>query len=419
MSKYGLEHQDLMNVRKKIKTQEDYLENNSFTTSEGQVKSLLDLSYSANLSTRYYPRILNKVNTFVSVALNQDLVPVFLTVTLDGFFRDFIKGDYSRFTNEVREKYKKHIPNNDRSGYYMDYIDQKQKLTPKDLYKILGYQLHRFTKSESLRNIKKNDFNYSYIRVTEPHKDGVPHFHILLYVPECFVPKVYEDFVRFFPAPQNHKKLSLKNSSGENKRNGAKIGDKYFETLGFQTQINSATSYILKYILKSFTNLIEDKEVDYLQAWYIHNRIPRLITTHTLVSQDIYSKVSPLESDWYYLSNLKLDGRYTKDSLNNSFEFLDALGRRIIGDNGYFIIENGGRIVAQYGKKKIHVPKYRLRSLKFTVDKSDKFNPLHIYSIWIQPKQYSYYIKKSYKEDNSCGSISYWKNSQEQSSYLY
>ncbi|MDQ7046764.1 MAG: replication endonuclease [Sulfurovum sp.] len=260
---YGLSNRDLLFAKRKIEKQKNYLESNKITGEEGVIKSFLDVSYSANLSQRYYPRILNKVDTFVSTSLNQGLVPIFLTVTADGFFRDMLKGDYSRWTEKTKEKYERHIPNNDRSGHYYDYMNNHNVLTPKDVYKIIGHQLHSFYKCETLRRIKKDGFTYTSIRVTEPHKDGVPHFHILMYVPEQYIPRMYIEFQRFFPAPRNHKKLTYKNTQGANKRNGSKIGENMHETFGFQTEVRSAAGYILKYILKSFRNLIDGEELDF------------------------------------------------------------------------------------------------------------------------------------------------------------
>ena len=414
---YGLNEQDLMNVQWKIAKQKKYLESQTFIGEGGNEKTLLDVSYSANLSQRYYPRILNKVNTFVSTALNQGLTPVFLTVTADCFFRDMLKGDYRRWTDKTKEKYEKHIPNNKRSGFYLDYMNNHNALTPKDVYKIIGHQLHRFYKCETLRDIRKDGFNYSSIRVTEPHKDGVPHFHILMYVPEQYIPRLYKEFIRFFPAPQNHKKLTFKSTTGKHRRNGLYICDmmknikgvstkvEMFETNGFQTEIRSAAGYILKYILKSFKNLIEAKDIDYLQAWYVHNKIPRLITTHTLISQDVYHKASMMDNDWYYLTDIKINGGFNNDIINNYFKFDDGLGRTIIGDNGLFILSNGGKIISSYGTKTFSVKKIRLRSLDFSLYADLKplnFNILQIYEIWTPPKQYSFHIKKSFKSDNSC-----------------
>ncbi|MHB0994274.1 MAG: rolling circle replication-associated protein [Sulfurovum sp.] len=416
---YGLTLQDLQNVRNKIKNQESFLLENSFVNSSGEVKNYLDMSFHPNLSKRYYARILNKVDSFVSLGYYHNLVPVFLGVTLDGFFRDALRGDYSRFTEAKRNQYLKHIPNNERNGFYLDHMDKKIALTNKDLYKILSHQMHRFTKGESFRKIKKEGLQYSYIRVTEPHENGVPHFHILLFVPAHYVGEVFKDFYRSFPAPQNLVKITPKNTKKKNKRHGefitqmtirekGKLVTKdFYETLGFQTVVRNPAGYVLKYVLKSFNDLNLGNEVDYLQAWYVHNRIPRIITSQTLVSQDVYHKIAPLEKDWYYLSNIKIDGGYFRDVDNDYFVINDGAGRKIIGDNGIYMITNNGRIVASYGSKgATPPPMFRLRAMTFQKDKPVQHNLLKRYRIYLPPKEYSYYIKKSFKEDNSCAWIS-------------
>ncbi|RRS30989.1 MAG: hypothetical protein P794_05060 [Epsilonproteobacteria bacterium (ex Lamellibrachia satsuma)] len=392
---YGLTSTDLAAVKLKLSKQKNYLEQNKFLGGDGKEKSLLDVSYSANLSKRYYPRILNKVNTFVSHAFEYDLVPVFLTITLDGFFRDFMKGNYSKW-RKVRNSYLKHIPNNDRSGFYLDYIDKMSNLkkdnalTPKDLYKIIGHQMHRFTKSTTLQKVRKLGYTYSMIRVTESHKNGVPHFHVLVHLPKQFIPALYLEFKKYFPAPRDHKVIK--------DRTPQKIFDDNYETYGFQTEIRNAASYVLKYVLKSFVNLIEDKEVDYLQAWYVHNRIPRIITTHTLVSQDVYHKVAILDDDWHYLSNIKINAYFERDIENNTFLFDDGKDRKIIGDNGLVMIVNKGKILASYGSKEYRLKKIRLRSLSFTDKKPVNYTMLYQYDFYRPPLPYSYYISKSYSD---------------------
>ena len=416
---YGQTHQDLLQVRKKVAKQKNYLESQTFLTEGGKEKCLLDVSYSANHSERYYARILNKINTFTSVSFSKGLVPVFLTVTADGFFRRMIKGDYREWTEQKREEYINHIPNNERHGHYLDYMDKHNNLTPKDVYKIISHQLHRFYKCETLRRIRKDENIYTSIRVTEPHKDGIPHFHILMYLPKEYIPSLYKDFRRFFPAPRNHKRLTYKNTKGKNKRNGDYITDMkiikdgknvltpMYETFGFQINIISAAGYILKYILKSFRNLIEDKEIDYLQSWYVHNRIPRIITTHTLLSQDMYHKTSIFDDDWYYLTDIKLDGGLEKDTLNNYFKLTDSCGRSILYDDGFFMLTNQGKIISTYGTKKTFVKKYRLRGMTFTVKKPIGHSLMHLYAIYLPPKPYSYYINTKYDDGTifSFGSV--------------
>ena len=409
-SRYGLSEQDLSNAILKVAKQKNYLESKTFITNFGEVKSFLDFSYSANNSERYYSRILNKVDTFVSTSLSRDLVPLFLTVTADGFFRRFMKGDYSEWTPELRESYKKSIPNNDRNGFYLDYLDGHNTLTPKDVYKIISHQLRRFYNCETLRNIKKDGFRYTSIRVTEPHKDGVPHFHILMYIPKDYIPSLYEEFYNFFPAPRNRQRLTYRNTTGKHRRDGEYICDmllerndnlktfKMYETFGFQTQIRSAAGYILKYLLKSFKNLIEDKELDYLQAWYVHNKIPRIITTHTLVSQTVYHKVAMIEPCWYYLTHVKRSGGLTVDTLNDYFRFEDETGRTILHDNGFFMLSLDKKILFTYGKKKFFIQKVRMRGLTWSASKPKNFKILRIYEIYRTHKEYIYYINTNFKD---------------------
>ena len=96
---YGLKEKDLKEIQKKHEVQRDYLDNHNFTTATGQIKSLLDVSFSANHSSRYYTEIINKINT-INEIIDSSLVeyqPIFITVTLDGYFRDFLTNKFSRY----------------------------------------------------------------------------------------------------------------------------------------------------------------------------------------------------------------------------------------------------------------------------------------------------------------------------------
>ena len=379
---YGLSTKDLDQAKAKLEKQKNFLESQTFLAGEdGEIKTLLDYSYSANLSKRYYPRILNKVDTFVSINLARNYTPIFLTVTLDGFFRDFLKGDFTRFKGDVKEKYIKgnHIPNNDRSGYYLDHIESEGSITPKDLYKILGHQLTNFIKSNSLQSIRKKGDDYSFIRVTEPHKDGVPHFHILMYVPEQYVLDVYKEFTKFFPAPRNHKEVNYK----DNKRKACEIlqGSGVMETQGFQTEIRSPVGYILKYILKSFRNMIKGEELDYLQAWYVHNKIPRIITTHTLISQDVYHHASLLDDDWFYLTDIKRNGTFKRDAIMNTFHLISVTGRELLYENGYYKLINSGYTIKEFGVNKIYKMKFTQYNPKRVLPKFEKYEKCILHKI--------------------------------------
>ncbi len=344
---YGLTYEDLSNVRAKIEKQRHYLESETFVTDSGQVKSLLDVSFSANHSERYFSTVLNKVHTFVSYNIHLDLEPVFLTMTLDGFFRDFLRGDFSRWEKHS-DLYRDHIPNNDRFGRYLDKIERRESFTSKDLYKILSFQWHRFLRSYTLQKLKRDGLIYNFIRVTEPHKDGVPHFHVLFYLPNRYIPHLYRHFRNFFPAPRNHKIV--------NRRDNGRVADylspDIYETQGFQWKIQSVAGYILKYILKTFRNVKENKDIDYLQAWYVLHRIPRIITSHTLIPQDVYFKSSLLDDDWFYLSLIRLEGFFSCNRIVDYFIFDDGNGRRIIYDSGHYLLTHHGHVIREFGQRR-------------------------------------------------------------------
>jgi hypothetical protein len=94
-----------------------------------------------------------------------------------------------------------------------------------------------------------------------------------------------------------------------------------------------------------------------------------LITTHTLVSQDIYAKVAPLEGDWFYLSEIRSDGLLSIDRDNQYFKFDDGRGRQIIGDAGLVQVFNQGILVKTYGEKKeiVYEEKTRIKRYQYSI----------------------------------------------------
>ena len=386
VQQYGLTVGDLNYTKQKITKQRDYLTNNVFTTPNGETKTLLDISFSANHSERYYSQLLNKVHTMNSYNLALDHVPIFMTVTLDAPFHEMLQGRFEKFYKkykiafgEIIEKstgqiIKNLVPNNDRYGYLIDAIEQERRLSVKDLYRILSYQLHGFQMSYIFKKIRKDDNEVSYLRVTEPMKSGVPHFHLLLYTKEQYIKGLYDSFHKYFSAPQNKKPLSYR----DNKRICTKpLEDGTQETQGFQWDINSATGYVLKYVLKSFRNVNNDEEIDYLQSWYISHKIPRIITSHTLVPQWVYHVMQVIDKDWYYLSDLRSNHSFESDSINKTFEFKDFdFNRKIVYDNGLLRVYNNNKLMTSYGTKKFRPKLIRLKSLTWSVNKSKSFNLL-------------------------------------------
>lgn len=351
---YGLTPEDLKYCRDKIDGQKSYLANNHFHTSTGQVKSLLDVSFSANISERYYAQLSNKINTMHSLAMSYDLKPTFLTITIDGFFRDFIKGDFTRWhkkTDLEKEEYLRHIPNNETYGYLRQKIKEKKKFTVKDCYNVLSFQWYRFSAGYAFKKLRKEDQEFIYLKAAEPHKDGVPHFHVLLWVSPDYFDNFKNDFKRYFPAPRNHEVDK-----------DSKEGD----TVGFQTAINNPVGYIMKYATKSFMNIKNDDELDYLQAWYVKHKIRRITTSHSTIPQWVYQKLFAVEADWFHLTDslVRHPMLCEWNKKENQIMVIEECGRVLEYDNGVLTVKSLGSdsILRQIGTPK---EKVSISSVKY------------------------------------------------------
>jgi len=280
---FGITKEDLQICRDKLENQKAYMLSHSFTNELGQPRTLLDCSFSANLSQKYYAEVSNRTNTLASFSILYNQVPVFLTVTLNGCFRAALKGDYSKFKAidmkllpyEIKYKIKKAVA-----------------LTISDLVVILNHQWRTFFRRF---NARVGKIDYSYIRCFEPHKkDGVPHIHALFYVPANCVKIMQEIYKKVFYAPQNLKTNAV---TPEQVKNG--------EFNGFQTSINNPTGYVMKYIQKTFINLKETDELDELAAWYVKHKVRRFLSSRTKVPLWVYRKINFISSyqDFYHLND--------------------------------------------------------------------------------------------------------------------
>lgn len=336
---YNISSFDLKNAQTKIDNQKDYLSSNTFTTSNGSVKTLLDVSMSANISSRYYAQLVNKVNTLQQVMTNEDLVPVFLTITLDGVFHDLLFGDYSRFTDDDLKK----LPNNAINGYLREKARNREAFTVNDLYQFLRFQWTSFQSSRVYKTIKKSH-NLGYLFSVEPHNSGVPHAHVLLYVPYASIEALKNQFKKSCPAPLN---------ITQDKSRLSPIQIANGEINGFQWTINNPVGYVMKYCVKSFMDLKNQSQIDELQAWYIKNRIIRITTSHTLVPQWVYNKVYPLEQDWLYLSDLKLRASCEWSQEDDYFKFEDTKNQKVLKyEKGLYQYFQDGILAHQFGEMK-------------------------------------------------------------------
>lgn len=240
---YGLYSNDLAVVREKIKKQNDFLEFSYITNDQtGQSFSLKDCIVSSNHNPqRYYGEIQNRINTLEREALNAGLTPVFLTMTLPSEF------------HEMKQISGKLVFNPKFNG-----------TTPKESVKILTKHWGRLRQDRSLKELTKDQ--RMYYRVNEPHKDGTPHTHILLFIPKDQIDRVEIAFKRLF----------------------LQVGNK------FEKNIRSASSYIMKYINKTLPMSKDqiNKQDQYINAWYVKHRVNRFCSSRSMAPMYLYRLLS-------------------------------------------------------------------------------------------------------------------------------
>jgi hypothetical protein len=136
--------------------------------------------------------------------------------------------------------------------------------TPKEAVKILTKQFAKLRQDRSLKELTKSQ--RMYYRVNEPHKDGTPHTHILLFIPKDRIDRVEVAFSRLF----------------------LQVGNK------FEKNIKSASSYIMKYINKTLPMSKEQiSESDqYINAWYVKHRVNRFCSSRSMAPMYLYRLLS-------------------------------------------------------------------------------------------------------------------------------
>jgi len=236
---YGLSKYDLESVAQKLKKQKQFLEFSFLYDRINQTKiSLSDIFISANHSpNRYYAEIQNRINTLSELAKKRGLKALFMTMTLPG--------EYHPYTD-----------NNTRINPEYNGVNAKEAV--KELTKMFAKLRHDRSLKDGLT--KENRI---YFRVNEPHKDGTPHTHILMFVPAERVSRIKKAFKRLF------------NRVGNN----------------IQDDLRNATSYVMKYINKTLPLSKQEnlsKKDKYLNAWYSKNRIIRFHSSRTLAPLAIY-----------------------------------------------------------------------------------------------------------------------------------
>jgi hypothetical protein len=225
---YGLTEDNFQSVKSKHHKQKEFLKN-TFLYDKSTCNSipLSKIIVSAQHNPhRYYGELQNRINTLVDIAKEKGLKPLFMTLTLPSEY-------HPKKEIKLKNGKKKSIKNSKYNGS-----------TPRKAVKELTRMFAKLRHDRSLKDLTKQQRDY--FRVNEPHKDGTPHTHILMFLPEERIPRVVKAFKRLF----------------DNKANDIqKISE----------NIDNATAYVMKYINKTLPLSKKEKlteKEEYLNAWY-------------------------------------------------------------------------------------------------------------------------------------------------------
>ncbi len=247
---YGLSQNNFNQVQKKIKRQDEFLKTTFYHDKIRNIDiPLKNLIVSSNHNpNRYYAQIQNIVNTMATEAKFNSLTPIFMTVTLPSEYHG--KRKHTRTGKLIRNP---------------KFIDD-EKHTPSEGAKEITRMIADLRNERSLRSIPK--YMKHYYRVNEPHEDGTPHAHILMFVPLLYVDGIKKSFNRLFMSTSSTKKAN-----------------------DIQLVVNNAAAYVMKYINKTLPlskqETLTEKE-KYINAWYSHNRVRRFCASRTLAPMTLY-----------------------------------------------------------------------------------------------------------------------------------
>lgn len=261
---YGLDPLDYEAIDKKLDFQKAFIENKFFDFDFAENKSALEFTYSANLNpNKYFAEMNNRINSIFQYSKNLDLMPVFCTITAP-------------------------------SKYHQTDKNRKLIYSPNETAKALTQIFNKFTNLQVFQRMKKEtNHGLIYFRVYEPHKSGVPHCHIMLFLPKKYILEVKNKFFEYFTNAEKW---------GNNKK-----------SLDFRYtfyNVNGAISYIMKYVTKTFKN--ENDTTNKAWYWYIKNRVRRFLTSRTLAPLEIYRKVR------YFFKNIPNDYLYVTKLIKNN-----------------------------------------------------------------------------------------------------
>ncbi len=233
--------------------QQSFLKYNMILKNQA-TKEILDINYSFDKYYKKYTKsIEQKIYTIEAIAKEKSLVPVFITLTLPTQYHPFksIKYKDKRLYTDL--------------NYEFEFLNIEESI--KQGYDYLNHIYRTFYK-----RVKNSVTDLLYVKVVEPHKTFIPHFHILFFVKKeeiKIIRKNFDNISHEFNLSQTDLELVNVNELQEKKNPNIKTG------------VNRASKYIMKYITKSLNNGQDYFKARVIDGWKRLYKI-RMITMSNL-----------------------------------------------------------------------------------------------------------------------------------------
>ena len=231
----------------KEKQQTNYL-NNQQNLKNIKTGEILTLKYSFDFKQKEYVKTIEqKVNALVSLAVAQDLIPIFITLTVPSEFHP-----YKTLKNQVIV------------------INKKYKFVKLDDAIVEAYEELKTIYRTFYKRLKNCSKNIYYIKITEPHKSLIPHMHILIFVENEHLLNTKKLFIKIY------KEYKLQRVD-------------YDESI-LNDNLHNAVGYIMKYVLKTI-NSNDEFFKRWLDGWRKKYKIRACEISNLPISVEVYKKL--------------------------------------------------------------------------------------------------------------------------------
>ncbi|MCT7581566.1 replication endonuclease [Aliarcobacter butzleri] len=259
----------------------------------------LDLDYDFERKYKEYSRITQqRISTIEQMARDKEYVSLFITLTLPSNYHPFKSISYKGerlYTKRNDEFAFDSVNEAIKSGY--QFLNE--------IYKTFYKRVKNFTRQELF-----------YVKTIEAHTTLIPHLHCLLFFPiEHYdaIKGVYNRVIDYY-----------------------KLQRADMEEVSIKDNINCASRYILKYIVKSLNDGSDYFEVRVLDGWKRAHKIRLLSNSQIPLNLEIYKKI------YYSISNIQKNRIFSKKNykLFNVKEIIDEKVRTQGIPIYYFFQEN-------------------------------------------------------------------------------